>query len=102
MNKAQSLVDELGKAAFFAASLRRDQISEPVADHAKLLLLDMFGVMVAGAREERIVRLNALARQRGSAGQSFMIGDRRRGDAADAALVNGAACCVQVLEEGHK
>ena len=94
--------DHLDCAAKFAASLKRQDLPEPVVDRVKLMLLDIFGVMIAGSAEERVQKMNAALRKRGSTGTSFTIGDRGSCDAADAAAVNATAGCSHVLEEGHK
>lgn len=94
--------DPLATLAAFASGLRRDDLPDPVVAHAKLMMLDLLGVMISGAGEDRVRRMTAALRRRGSIGRSFVIGDGGTCDAADAALVNGTAGCVHVLEDGHK
>ena len=66
------------------------------------MLLDLLGAMVAGTSEDRVRLMTAALRKRGSQGRSFVIGDGGTCDAADAAMVNGTAGCIHVLEDGHK
>ncbi len=101
---ADSAIDteHLECAAKFAASLKRHDLPQVVVDRVKLMLLDNMGVMIAGSAEERVERMTAALRKRGSTGTSFTVGDRGSCDAADAAAVNATAGCSHVLEEGHK
>ena len=94
--------DHLTTLAAFAGGLRRDEIPDNVVARAKLMLLDLLGAMVAGTSEDRVRLMTAALRKRGSQGRSFVIGDGGTCDAADAAMVNGTAGCVHVLEDGHK
>ena len=61
MNKHIVPVDDLSSAASFAASLRRSQLPDAVVERAKLVLMDMIGVMLklqAAQRSHPVMRSN--------------------------------------------
>ena len=95
-------VDELGIVAAFVRELRFEALPAEVVARARATLMDSLGVMIAGAREARVQAQARLLEARGSRGRSVFVANGRRGDAADAALVNATAACAHVLDEGHK
>jgi 2-methylcitrate dehydratase PrpD len=94
--------DPLAAAADFAHRLRFADLPRTVVERARLLVLDMVGVTVAGAAEERAISMARALRNRGSQGKSTFFVDGNPGDAADAALINAVCACSHVLDEGHK
>lgn len=94
--------DELGIVAAFVRELRFEALPAEVVARARATLMDSLGVMIAGAREARVQAQARLLEARGSRGRSLFVANGRRGDAADAALVNATAACAHVLDEGHK
>ena len=94
--------NELDVVAAFVHALRFESLPPQVVERARTTLMDTLGVMIAGAQETRVQRVAALLEARGSQGRSMFVACGRRGDAADAALVNATAACAHVLDEGHK
>jgi len=92
----------LDRISEFACDLQFKDIPVKVVDRAKWLLLDSFGVMLAGSSEQRIIQLSQTLEKKGSKGKSLFITNGYRGDAADAAMINATSACAHVLDEGHK
>ena len=94
--------NELDVVAAFVHALRYQSLPAEVVERARTTLMDSLGVMIAGAVETRVQRVAESLEARGSRGRSMFVANGRRGDAADAALVNATAACAHVLDEGHK
>lgn len=92
----------LDEAAQFVHTLQFRDLPGDVVERARLILLDSMGVMIAGSREAHVGAMARALRVRGSNGRSLFLTDGRRGDAGDAALINGVSICAHVAEEGHK
>ncbi len=92
----------LDEAAQFVYALQFKDIPPQVVDRARMIVLDSVGVMIAGSREAHVGAMAKALRIRGSNGRSLFLTDGRRGDAGDAALINGVSICAHVAEEGHK
>jgi 2-methylcitrate dehydratase PrpD len=91
--------------ARFAVSIRADDIPPDVVTHAKRSFLHTLGLAIAGTVETAPRILGEQVRELGLKGESTIIGQAFRCDAAHAALVNGAA--ADIIDErdtsvGHK
>lgn len=88
------------RLAQFIAATAPDDIPPPVREHAKLVLLDTFGVMLAGSRRPEVAALfEQLARDGGSGATLYAPGWRTL-DPRTAALLNGIAGRAIELCEG--
>jgi len=87
--------------ANLALSLRFDQIPPEVLAHAKLIVRDTLGVMLAGSRLPEIRELARLAPTLG-AGTSTLFGTRLKAASHIAALVNGTGGVSLELDEGNQ
>lgn len=90
----------IDRLATFIADTHWSDIPSPVLDHAKLVLLDTFGVMLAGSRRPEVAALmERLTRGAGSGATLFAPGWKRH-DVRTAALLNGIAGRAIELCEG--
>lgn len=93
------------QAAEFASSLRFDDLPPKCMEATRVGIADCVGVMLAGANEEAVQIIASLVPEVGGAGSALEIPSGRRLQAADAALVNGAAAHVldydDVALSGH-
>ena len=80
--------------ARFAVSLRGSDIPPDVVMHAKLSFLDTLGLAIGGTMESAPRILGEHVRELGSRGESTVIGQAFKCDAAHAALVNGVAADI--------
>jgi 2-methylcitrate dehydratase PrpD len=89
----------IDRLADFVASARWEDVPEAVRDHARLVLLDTFGVMLAGSERPEVA---ALRKQLGSTGTGATLLARGWGsqDTRTAALLNGIAGRAIELCEG--
>jgi 2-methylcitrate dehydratase PrpD len=91
-----SAVDSLGT---FAEGLRLSSLPPKVRDALDLVLIDTFGVMLAGARTSEYQSLLAVT---GGTGIVRPRGAQRRLSVEAAAFLDGTAACVLELDEGNK
>jgi 2-methylcitrate dehydratase PrpD len=88
------------RLARFVAQTGWDDIPMPVREHAKLVLLDTFGVTLAGSRRPEVAALrDALGRGAGAGATLFASGWKTH-DPRTAALLNGIAGRAIELCEG--
>lgn len=95
-------MDFLDAITGFVQRIRFDDIPAPVVQRAKQVAMDSLGIMYAGGAERHVGQMSLALKARGSTGNSFVFTDGRRGDAGDAALLNGVSLCTHVAEDGHK
>ena len=90
----------VARVAAFAHAVRLDALPAPVLDHARLIVLDTLGVIVAGSQEEPVRRLVAgLAPS--APGAATVPGTRSGMPAPLAAFVNGTAGTWNEQDEGN-
>jgi 2-methylcitrate dehydratase PrpD len=87
--------------AALAMSLRLGDVPAEVVAHAKLIVRDTVGVMLAGSRLPEIRNLAALAPTLGQ-GRASLFGTKLTAAAHVAALVNGAGGVSLELDEGNQ
>ncbi len=84
----------------FTARLRWEALPDAVRDKAVLVVADLLGVTIAGARTTECRAL--LAAWDPAPGRASVIGAGRLTSADDAAWLNGTAACTLELDEGNK
>jgi 2-methylcitrate dehydratase PrpD len=92
---------QIEKLAQFVADTRWEDIPSAVQSHAKLVLLDTFGVMLAGAEQPEVRRLEQGLRATAGTGATVYTRGWPLTDPGRAALVNGIAGRTLELCEGH-
>ena len=86
--------------ARFVATTRLDDVPEPVRRHAKLVLLDTLGVILAGAARPEVSALTARLAATAGSGATVLAPGWPRQDPRTAALINGIAGRAVELCEG--
>jgi len=99
MNKLPSPVPRLAE---FARSLRYDELPQEVRDHAGLIVLDMFGVILWGAQDPFLRRFRERFLARHPRAGATVLGTAYRVEPSVAALFNAAATTVTQIDEGHR
>ncbi|MGH3069580.1 MAG: MmgE/PrpD family protein [Streptosporangiaceae bacterium] len=93
------------KLAQFAHGLHRDQIAEPAAGHAALLILDAVGCALAGWAGEETPQVLRVARGLGGPGEYTIIGDAGPASLIGAVMANAylttAVTCCDVYTPAH-
>ena len=96
----------MGKAieelAHFVASAPWETIPEAVREHAKLVLLDTVGVILAGSMQPEVAGVRARLTATGGRGATVYAPGWPQTDPRTAALVNGVAGSSIELCEGHR
>ncbi len=90
-----------GLVARFVARARSGDIPHPVLEHAKVALLDWYGVAVAGKDDPLVDKLIRLAEAMGGATQATLVGRGIKKTALQAALINGAASHALDYDDTH-
>ncbi len=90
--------DQLSQLSRFVSEIEPARLPRFVVDHAKLVLIDTLGVVMAGAKAEVVDRL---ALKLGGGGPARCPGRRESLDPLNAALVMGMAGSNQEYEEGN-
>ena len=88
---AERLVGSTRRVARFVSQTRSRDIPEYVYEHAKVALLDWYGVTIAGKDDPLVSKLIRLADLQGGYEQATILGHGIRKTACQAALINGAA-----------
>jgi 2-methylcitrate dehydratase PrpD len=91
---------ELRRLGDFVAELSWRELSDAVRARALLVLTDLLGVTIAGARTPELRAL--LSAWDPCAGPASLLGAGRRCAPDDAAWLNGTAACALELDEGNK
>lgn len=97
---SNELVEALRETGRFAATLRWEDLPSPVRDRTRLMLLDLLGVTMAGARTSELAALRAAWAP--ADGPAVILGAGRGAQPDAAAWLNGAAACCLELDEGNK
>lgn len=85
----------------FAATLKRDDIPDDVAGHARLVMADTIGAMLGGVTTDPVATfINDTCTQQ--SGETPLVGHEALTTPQLAALANGTAATVLELDEGHK
>lgn len=92
----------LDRIAEFAAGLTYDQLPAEVVRRAKEVTADTLAVIGAGAREPEVRQLTARLVGPRPDGPAMLLGDGRRTDPQNAALINGTAGTFLELDEGNQ
>jgi len=94
------MVPYLTKISEFASILRFSGLTPEVVKRAKFVLLDTIGVIAAGAQESEV---NALVGQLDPPqGQVTLLGQSKKVDSLNGALINGMAGTFLELDEGNQ
>ena len=88
--------------ARFAAELSYADLPEEVVAKAQVLLLDFFGVALAGSRVPEIVTITDLVRSRGGKPVATVLGGDFATSVPDAAYLNGCASDVLEHQDGYR
>src|SRR5919108_5961723 len=92
-------IDEL---AHFIAGTRWEAIPDAVREHAKLVLLDTVGVILAGSVQPEVAGVRARLTTTGGRGATVYAPESPETDPRTAALLNGLAGRSIELCEGHR
>ncbi len=91
---------QIDRLAEFVASTTWDDIPESVRDHAKLVLLDTIGVILAGSERPEVRALRQALASPGGSGATLFARGAAQTDPRSAALLNGIAGRAIELCEG--
>lgn len=94
--------EQIDQLAEFVAESRWEDIPEAVRRHARLVLLDTVGVILAGSQQPEVVRLRQQLLTSGMAGATVFAPPWQVSDRLTAALLNGIAGRSIELCEGHR
>ena len=92
-------IEELAR---FAATTTWESVPEPVRRHARLVLLDTLGVIVAGSLQPEVAGIRSRLIATGGKGATVYAPDWPATDPRTAALLNGLAGRSIELCEGHR
>ena len=93
---------EIEQLAYFVAETSWEAIPGPVREHAKLVLLDTLGVMLAGSVQPEVAGVRARLTTTGGRGATVYAPGWPTTDPRTAALLNGLAGRSIELCEGHR
>jgi len=93
---------QIEKLARFAAETRLEDIPAPVRQHAKMVLLDTLGVILAGAERPEVRELRGRLAPTGGTGATVYARGWPASDPRTAALLNGIAGRAIELCEGQR
>jgi 2-methylcitrate dehydratase PrpD len=91
---------QIEELARFVARVRCEDIPEPVRAHARLVLLDTLGVILAGSERPEVAALRERLGEGAGTGATVYARDWPRNDPRTAALLNGVAGRAIELCEG--
>jgi 2-methylcitrate dehydratase PrpD len=94
--------EQIEKLARFVVETSWDGIPEPVRRHAKLVLLDTLGVILAGSEQPEVQQLRNRLIAGGGNGATVLARSSPATDPRTAALLNGIAGRSIELCEGHR
>ena len=94
--------EQIERLAQFVAETQWDEIPVAVQQHAKLVLLDTLGVILAGAEQPEVQHLRARLLTTAGTGATVLAPGWPSGDPRTAALLNGIAGRSIELCEGHR
>ena len=93
---------QIERLAQFVAETRWEDIPEAVRQHARLVLLDTLGVILAGSETPEVVQLRRQLLTAGSGGATVLARGYPTGEPRTVALLNGIAGRSIELCEGHR
>ena len=85
----------------FVASKRLEEIPVTTVEHAKRVVMDTLGVIVAGSQDSHLHQLSKLFISPDDQRVSTRLGHSEKLSSIHAALLNGAAGSTREFEEGH-
>src|SRR5262252_6568434 len=94
--------EQIERLAQFVAETQWDEIPQAVQQHAKLVLLDTLGVILAGAEQPEVQQLRQRLLATAGTGATVLARDWPTSDPRTAALLNGIAGRSIELCEGHR
>jgi 2-methylcitrate dehydratase PrpD len=94
--------DPIDQLAQFVAETRWNEIPEAVRQHAKLVLLDTVGVILAGSEQPEVRQIRSQLLPNSGAGATVFARDCPLSNPHTAALLNGIAGRSIELCEGHR
>ena len=94
--------EQIERLAQFVAETQWDEIPVAVQQHAKLVLLDTLGVILAGAEQPEVQQLRARLLTTAGTGATVLARGWPSSDPRTAALLNGIAGRSIELCEGHR
>jgi 2-methylcitrate dehydratase PrpD len=94
--------EQIERLAQFVAETSWEAIPDSVRQHAKLVLLDTLGVIMAGSEQPEVRQLRERLQRSAGAGATMFARSWPTGDPRTAALVNGIAGRSIELCEGHR
>src|ERR671926_93035 len=94
--------EEIERLARFVAETQWDDIPPAVQQHAKLVLLDTLGVILAGAEQPEVQQLRQRLLATAGTGATLLARGWPTSDPRTAALLNGIAGRSIELCEGHR
>lgn len=96
------MAQQIEALARFVAETRWDDIPEAVRRHAKLVMLDTLGVMLAGSEQPEVAQLRQRLTAADGSGATVLARGWPAADPRTAALLNGTAGRSIELCEGHR
>jgi 2-methylcitrate dehydratase PrpD len=93
--------DSLKELCHFVATRRFDEFPAATVEHAKHVIMDTLGVILAGSQDPQLDQLSMLFVGDGSHKASTRVGHREKLSSMHAALLNGAAGSTREFEEGN-
>src|SRR6266545_2874984 len=94
--------EQIDKLAQFVAETQWEEIPDAVRQHAKLVLLDTLGVILAGAEQPEVQQLHERLLATAGTGATVLARGWPTSDPRTAALLNGIAGRSIELCEGHR
>src|ERR687887_1121420 len=94
--------EQIERLAQFVAETQWDEIPQAVQQHAKLVLLDTLGVILAGAEQPEVQQLRQRLLATAGTGATVLARGWPSSDPRTAALLNGIAGRSIELCEGHR
>ena len=94
--------EQIERLAQFVAETKWEEIPDAVRQHAKLVLLDTLGVILAGAEQPEVRQLQEGLRATAGTGATVLARGWPTSDPRTAALLNGIAGRSIELCEGHR
>lgn len=97
----EDMKDPFSKLCEFVEGRRFEDIPRATVEHAKRVVMDTVGVILAGSQEAHLEKLAALFSLVGHQKSSTRLGHPEKLSPMHAALLNGAAGSTRELEEGN-
>lgn len=95
------MTDPANNLARFVADLQWQQVPERVVHEAKRSLVNHAATLLAGCRDDTILRMAGVRLSAAGAGEATVVGQARRADRATAAGLNAASANVHDFDDTH-